>query len=96
MTTDSFGADTLIGVAISARIPFRGGKDASESQIFRERYGLGPRAVQPVAVAPPTAPSRGGLPTVINEGPVKVTLLIEVVKLKEASKQTEKSRKSPR
>jgi hypothetical protein len=76
--------------------PFGGGKNASERQLFQERYAFRRSAPLPVAAPPPATAGRGGLPTVINEGPLKVTLLIQVVKLKTGSKQTEKARKPPK
>ncbi|MBI3850116.1 MAG: hypothetical protein HY298_07485 [Verrucomicrobia bacterium] len=71
-----------------------GGKDMTDRQRFLQRYGIRPTAPPAAIVAPPVSPtSRGGLPTVINEGLIKVTLLVEVVKLKEESKE---SRPKPR
>ena len=58
-----------------------------EAEAFRKRYGLapgGPAAapppVQPVG-APPAPAARGGLPTVLDEKRLKVTLMLNVVKL---------------
>jgi hypothetical protein len=46
-----------------------------------------PQAVAAPVYAPAVAaPARGGLATVINEHPLKVTLMLELVKLKPAAK----------
>ena len=75
--------------------PFGGGKDASERMRFQERYGL-KRPPPQIAVAPPPTPTtRGGLPTAINERPLKVTLLIQVVKLKDESKESKPKPRKP-
>ena len=61
------------------------------AQRYRDRYGMGPAKPPPTPVVAPTAPavtpgatavrSRGGLPIVINEQLLRVSLLVEVVKL---------------
>jgi hypothetical protein len=64
----------------------------SAEQMYAQRYGGGPGGmpfrrppppqVQPVApVATASAPRKGGLPTVLDEKQLKITLFIEVVKL---------------
>ncbi len=73
-----------------------GGKDAgAERRLFEMRYGLRRPAPPPVAAPPPTSATpagRGGLPTVLNEGLLKVTLMIEIVKLKEESKDSKEAK----
>jgi hypothetical protein len=75
--------------------PGGGGKDAQD-RLFRQRYGLGPRAPQPAVAPQPTPAVRGGPSTVINEGPLKVTLMIDVVKLKEEAKESKATKSKPR
>jgi hypothetical protein len=66
----------------------------SEAAALARRYGPGPTGVRtpPPAAATPVAttaagPPRGGLPVVLNESPLRVTLSLNVVKLKEEKKE---------
>ena len=69
---------------ISSGRPGEGGGEAN----MRARYGTGPgkfptpapTPVQPV-LTQPAAPVRTGLPTVIDEKQLKVTLMVNVIKL---------------
>ena len=72
--------------------PFTGGRPGEgggAAQRFRDRYGLGPGkgfpppAATPVApvFVPAPAPGAGALKTVLNENQLKVTILVQVVKL---------------
>ncbi|MFM2295778.1 MAG: hypothetical protein RLZZ350_2191 [Verrucomicrobiota bacterium] len=75
--TTAPGADAAAYVAPTAPAPVArvGGEDEG--------------AARPAAVAayvPTASTARGGLPTVINEHPIKVTLMLELVKLKTPAK----------
>jgi hypothetical protein len=55
-------------------------------EAFRRRYGLGPKAAAPPPpqvqyAAPAPAPNRGGLPTVLDEKLLKVTMVLDIIKL---------------
>ena len=86
----SVGTAPVVPVAIP--IPQTQPKNPmSEQDAFRRRYGIspgGPTSFErpatptPTYVIPaPTAASKGGLPTVIDEKQLKVTLMLHVVKL---------------
>jgi hypothetical protein len=59
---------------------------------FNDRYGIRPnrpvvpQAPQPVTPTPGAAPTKGGLPTVLDERQLKVTVLLNIVKLLPAPK----------
>lgn len=67
--------------------PGEGGGNPQSQAFFRERYGLGGGKGFPAPVAAPVAPvyapaaAGGALKTVLNEKQLKVTLLVQVVKV---------------
>ena len=65
-------------------LPFGADGMSPEERRMRLRMQAPEPAPAPVVVAAP-AVSRGGLPTVLNEHPLKVSLVVELVKLKKAA-----------